>query len=374
MPAKPDPRSRLYTGYVASLRCERETDLPECLIPCSRRLRTGITRQDFFHTSLARNCWVSGSAPGDWPHAHILLFEHCQRLDSAGVARWLSGREAMSEEPAGVANLHANVDESAFDVAIRKIRAYIESGDTYQVNYTYRLRADVFGSPVKLCRLRERQPVPYGALMALPDGRSVLSYSPELFLRHENGKLTARPMKGTAPASGDPEMDARRARMLSEDEKNRAENLMIVDLLRNDLGRIAQSGSVQVPALFEVNAFGAVLQMTSTVTASVAQRSVADGSVQRGLSVRIHYWRAEKHTMEIIREVEPAARGLYTGAIGWFDLPESTQAVPNFCLSVPIRTLMLEAPDANGIRREKLVWGRGSCSTARHKKSTRNAS
>src|SRR5690606_11051865 len=108
----------------------------------------------------------------------------------------------------------------------------------------WRLRFDAYGSPLALYRrLRARQPVPYAALIALPDGRSVLSLSPELFVRHEQGRLLARPMKGTAPASGDAEEDARRASALAGDEKNRAENLMIVDLLRNVLGRVARLGS-----------------------------------------------------------------------------------------------------------------------------------
>ena len=106
---------------------------------------------------------------------------------------------------AGVAAIRASVDREAFTQAIDAVRAYIAAGDTYQVNYTYRLRFDAYGDPRALyARLRARQPVPYGALIALPDGRAVLSLSPELFVRHAQGELLARPMKGTAPA------DARR--------------------------------------------------------------------------------------------------------------------------------------------------------------------
>src|SRR5207247_867327 len=115
----------------------------------------------------------------------------------------------------------------------------------------------------------ERQPVPYGALIAMPDGRAVLSLSPELFVRHDQGLLTARPMKGTAAASGDAVRNQQTALALAADPKNRAENLMIVDLLRNDLGRVAQFGSVQVPKLFEVSRYNTVLQMTSTVQAQL---------------------------------------------------------------------------------------------------------
>jgi hypothetical protein len=114
--------------------------------------------------------------------------------------------------------------------------------------------------------------VPYGALIALDDGSAVLSLSPELFVRHEDGMLTARPMKGTAPAAP-PQQQAEnilRATNLAADPKNRAENLMIVDLLRNDIARVATTGSVEVPALFEVHRYASVLQMTSTITAHCA--------------------------------------------------------------------------------------------------------
>ena len=153
----------------------------------------------------------------------------------------------------------------------------IAAGETYQVNYTYRLHGQAYGSPIGLYRaLRARQPVSYGALVALPRQAAndvgapvemVLSRSPELFLRHEAGLVTARPMKGTAARHAPPEGDSETARLLAEDTKNRAENLMIVDLLRNDLGRIAQIGSVKVPELFSIEPYSTVFQMTSTVQA-----------------------------------------------------------------------------------------------------------
>jgi para-aminobenzoate synthetase/4-amino-4-deoxychorismate lyase len=116
----------------------------------------------------------------------VLLFDGCELLDGEQVQAWLA--RAPGEAPAGIAALRANVDEAAFTRAIDRIRDYIAAGDTYQVNYTYRLRFDAFGSPFALyARLRARQPVPYGALIGLPDGRAVLSLSPELFVRHDAG-------------------------------------------------------------------------------------------------------------------------------------------------------------------------------------------
>jgi para-aminobenzoate synthetase/4-amino-4-deoxychorismate lyase len=265
--------------------------------------------------------------------------------------------------------VRANVSEAQFTAALGRIHELIAAGDTYQVNYTYRLRFDAFGSIHALYeRLRARQPVPYGALIALPDNTALLSFSPELFIRHAGGELLARPMKGTAPAApreaenADAE-NARRSAALALDPKNRAENLMIVDLLRNDLGRVAQTGSVEVSKLFDVQRYSSVLQMTSTVRAQLRPgAALADifaalypcGSITGA---------PKRRTMEIIRELEPAPRGIYTGAIGWFDPPAETAPVGlapigDFCLSVPIRTLALAAPE-NGVRPGELGVGAG---------------
>ncbi|MBN4666417.1 bifunctional anthranilate synthase component I family protein/class IV aminotransferase, partial [Pandoraea nosoerga] len=266
----------------------------------------------------------------------------------------------------GVAALRSDVSDEAFDDAIARIHAWLSQGECYQVNYTYRLHFDAFGSPVALYRrLRARQPVPYGALVVLPGaqggaGRAIVSLSPELFLRHSAGHIEARPMKGTAPASGDAAVDAERSAALAADEKNRAENLMIVDLLRNDLGRLATPGTVSVPKRFEVTRFASVLQMTSTVTATLPS-TVTFADVLRALFPCGSITGAPKHrTMQLIGELESSPRGLYTGAIGWFDARgDDPHALGDFCLSVAIRTLELDAPAADGIRRGRLGVGAG---------------
>jgi len=208
--------------------------------------------------------------------------------------------------------------------------------------------------------------VPYGAFIGLPDGRSVLSLSPELFVRHDAGRLLARPMKGTAPASGDEKLDAVRSTALAADPKNRAENLMIVDLLRNDLGRIARTGSVGVPALFEVRRYSSVLQMTSTVQAQLADGASLDDILKALYPCGSITGAPKRRTMEIIHELEPAPRGIYTGALGWID-PSAANArdgagsvarFGDFCLSVPIRTLVLR-PEHNGVRHGELGVGAG---------------
>jgi para-aminobenzoate synthetase / 4-amino-4-deoxychorismate lyase len=286
----------------------------------------------------------------------FLLFEQCARLSRDEADAWLTQRDGGTAQPsvAGTAGVRASVDLMQFEAAIDAIHDAHRIGDSYQVNYTYRLGFDVFGTPAALYRrLRARQPVPYGALIALPGDRWVLSCSPELFVEKAGTTLRARPMKGTAPrAPDDPIADRNAAEFLANDPKNRAENVMIVDLLRNDLSRIAETGSVKVPALFSVEPYASVWQMTSTVEARLrARTSFAD--VLRALFPCGSITGAPKHrTMQLIETLESTPRGLYTGAIGWLDaggVSAAYDAWGDFCLSVAIRTLTLDAP-ANGTR------------------------
>ncbi len=354
-----EARSRLYSGHAGTLTCDDASGWPPLLAALKAALQQGLYAVPLLTYELGAHLQNLPARPVDGPLAQVLLFSQCDHLTGEQVASWLATRSAGPDQLAGVAGITANVDEAQFVDAIGRIRALIEAGDTYQVNYTYRLRFDAFGPLVALyARLRQRQPVPYGALVALPDGRALLSFSPELFVRHEAGMLQARPMKGTARASGNADIDAARARALAQDTKNRAENLMIVDLLRNDLGRVAVTGSVQTPVLFDVQRYGAVLQMTSTVQARLkADAALVDifdalypcGSITGA---------PKRRAMEIIHDLEPAARGVYTGAIGWFDPAPAGHAFGDFCLSVPIRTLALAAPQ-DGVRRGELGVGAG---------------
>ncbi len=371
------PRSRLYTEWHSTLRCDDAAQLPVMLAQMQAALGRGLHAVTLFSYELGARWQQIAPYPAPAPAiplAQVLLFSRCQRLSTEQVTAWLQQAGPDHDgAPAGIANIRASVGQQAFHDAIARIRAYIEAGDTYQINYTYRLQFDVFGSPVTLYQqLRARQPVPYGALIALPDGSSVLSFSPELFFRHAQGVLRAQPMKGTAPAApdqaGSDAENQRRATALGNDEKNRAENLMIVDLLRNDLGRVAVSGSVAVPQLFEVRRYGEVLQMTSTVTARL-QPHISLHDLLRALFPCGSITGAPKRrAMQIIRELETLPRGLYTGAIGWFDAPAGTdagtdtdtagEAIGDFCLSVPIRTLHLQAAQ-HGVRSGEMGVGAG---------------
>jgi para-aminobenzoate synthetase/4-amino-4-deoxychorismate lyase len=371
----PDARSRLYTGHTATLRCDDIGQWPQLLA----QMQAALTRGEYAVTvcsyelgaellELGAVAATAAAAPPSAdalpppPLAQVLLFKNCTQLSASEVGDWLAARSFPIERPAGIANIRANIDQQAFSGALARIRDYIEAGDTYQVNYTYRLRFDAFGSIHALyARLRGRQPVPYGALVRLDDGTAILSLSPELFARHENGVITARPMKGTAPAAPSAQAadNIQRATVLAADPKNRAENLMIVDLLRNDIARIAQTGSVEVPALFEVHRYSSVLQMTSTITARLREDATLADIFNALYPCGSITGAPKRRTMEIIRELEPDPRGVYTGAIGWFD-PRADGKVGDFCMSVPIRTLTLRAPDSpNGLRKGEMGVGAG---------------
>ncbi|WP_034350087.1 chorismate-binding protein [Herbaspirillum sp. GW103] len=358
-----EPRSRLYTGHVRTLACTDAAHFPAMLDEMQAALAEGQHAVALWRYELGAALQRLPHHPLSGPLARVLLFAHCAPLSAAEVDAWLSTQ--VRSDSAGITRLRSSVDETAFTAAIDRIRDYIAAGDTYQVNYTYRLHFEVLGDPITLYRrLRARQPVPYGALLRDESGGMVLSCSPELFVAHQQGTLKAKPMKGTARAvpvgeEGADTLNAQRALALSHDEKNRAENLMIVDLLRNDLGRVAVPGSVQVPHLFDVRRYGQVLQMTSTIRARLrADVTLADaiaalypcGSITGA---------PKRRTMEIIDELETEARGLYTGAIGWFEAPRAGgHAIGDFCLSVPIRTLELQAPQ-QGMRSGVMGVGAG---------------
>jgi para-aminobenzoate synthetase / 4-amino-4-deoxychorismate lyase len=262
------------------------------------------------------------------------------RLPLAWFAVYETRREtAPDEEPAADVDppgaWRSPVSEPAYRAAVERVRDLIAAGDTYQVNLTFPLRAPFRGDAEALyARLCRAQRAAYCALLRLGDV-SIVSLSPELFFRAAEGAMELRPMKGTRPRGRWVEEDDVLAAELAASPKDRAENLMIVDLLRNDAGRVADIGSVRVERLFEVERYETVHQLTSTIRADL--RPDADlpalfralfpcGSVTGAPKVR---------TTEIIAEVEDAPRGVYTGAIGMVSPGEAV-------FSVAIRTLLLD--------------------------------
>lgn len=220
-----------------------------------------------------------------------------------------------------------------------RIQAYLHSGDCYQVNYTQAFRASCEGSgAAAMDSLLATSNARHAAWLALPEGE-VLSLSPELFLRVEGRRITTRPIKGTAPRADDPAADAVLRRELEGSAKNRAENLMIVDLLRHDVGRHADTGSVQVAKLFEVESLPQVHHLVSTVTARLrADAHVVDlvrdcfpgGSITGA---------PKKRAMEIIAELEDTPRSVYCGSIGYIGADGEVE------LNIAIRTLLRTGSD-----------------------------
>ena len=386
------PSSRLYQGFEREHRCTDPIGLDAMWAQVDADLRSGLHA-----VLLADYEWgakllkagferlgVGDAGVGEASALRVLLFRELSMLSAAEVNAWLAQREAAQAGPAepaevvaqapaaGVMKLSPSVDRSAFTEAIARIHEAIAAGETYQVNYTYRLHGQAYGSPLSLYRrLRERQPVAYGALIELPEtalptdaATHVLSCSPELFLRHAAGQLTARPMKGTAARVAGAEGDSETARHLSIDTKNRAENLMIVDLLRNDLGRLAQVGSVRVPELFAIEPYSTVFQMTSTVQARL-KPDVGFADVLRAAFPCGSITGAPKHhTMQLIAGLETTPRGLYCGAIGWVEAPQGEAGCGDFCLSVAIRTLTL-GREVQGLRAARLGIGAGIVTDSR---------
>jgi para-aminobenzoate synthetase/4-amino-4-deoxychorismate lyase len=229
-----------------------------------------------------------------------------------------------------------SVSQSEYDRAIRSIKNHIHSGDTYQVNYTLRLRAPFFGDPWHLFLAMVRAQSP-GYSAFLDAGRfAICSASPELFFRLDGDHLTCKPMKGTVKRGRTLDEDIAMAEWLHYSEKNRAENLMIVDMIRNDLGRVADIGSVHVPRLFEVERHPTLWQMTSTVEARCG-KSIAE--ILTALFPCASITGAPKiRTTHIIADLETAPRGIYTGCIGFISPDRFAQ------FNVAIRTAVVDRP------------------------------
>nr|WP_101117201.1 bifunctional anthranilate synthase component I family protein/class IV aminotransferase [Neisseria meningitidis] len=271
-------------------------------------------------------------------------FADCTDTDAAS---WLARHS--DDLPAGISTPQSSVSETDYLDRIRQIHEAIRRGDTYQINYTTRLHLQAYGNPVSLYR-RLRQPVPYAVLSHLPDaeGQSAwtLCFSPELFLKiGSDGTISTEPMKGTAPILGDGQ-DERRAAELQADPKNRAENVMIVDLLRNDLGKIAQTGKVCVPEPFKVSRFGSVWQMTSTIQAQALPHTSFADILRAAFPCGSITGAPKKMSMQIIESLETEARGLYTGSIGYLN-PCSGGLGFEGTFNVVIRTLSLKPVSAS---------------------------
>lgn len=285
----------------------------------------------------------------------LLRFDHlCGRWEPGGARPPElpdPGVEGVSPAPFdGPVDPRFSIPEEEYVRKMEKIRRAIANGDVYQANLTGKFAFPFSGDPFSLyLRLRAAQPVPYGAFLRT-DSACIVSQSPELFFRVRKGKIETRPMKGTAPRGLTEASDRIAAHALKADPKNRAENVMIVDLLRNDLGRVCRTGSVRVSRLFEVQRYRTVLQMVSTVTGSLSPQSTFL-SLLRALFPSGSVTGAPKiSSMRILQRLEPSTRGIYTGAIGIL-LPGG-----DMTFSVAIRTVTVEGGQAEAGSGGGIVW------------------
>jgi para-aminobenzoate synthetase / 4-amino-4-deoxychorismate lyase len=268
------------------------------------------------------------------PLVDFYSFDRAVSMTADAATDWLA-RQCAPGDRAAVHNVSWTETRGTYRAKIAALKSHIERGDTYQVNFTFKCRFGLEGSALALYRhLRERQRVELGAYVRLAD-REILSFSPELLVRRQGDWLTLKPMKGTAARGASAEQDERIVARLKADPKTLSENVMIVDLIRSDLGRLAKIGSVCVEGLFDVETFETVHQMVSTVRGEVDAR-VPLGEVMAGVFPCGSVTGAPKvRTMELIDALEIEPRGVYAGALG------RVEPSGDFVFSVPIRTLVV---------------------------------
>ncbi len=313
---------------------------PKALMRSTRPNRQG---QPLTQPSAQPLAWI-----GIYPRSYAFDHETGKFVDGEppGLAHFRASEQAAAaREPSPAPEIAAEfaLTEAEYVKRIAAIHEWIRAGDVYQLNFTapFRLRTKA-GAAALYAHLRARQPVDYGAFLHWQAGSHILSFSPELFFRVDGEvvrrggrRIVSRPMKGTAPRGRTTREDLAIADWLRNDPKNRAENVMIVDLERNDIGRLAQFGSVRAEKLFAVERFPTLWQMTSTVSAEL-RPEVGFHDIFRALFPCGSITGAPKvRAMQLIAELEDGPRGVYTGAIGFFS-PRQT------VFNVAIRTLELD--------------------------------
>jgi para-aminobenzoate synthetase/4-amino-4-deoxychorismate lyase len=345
--------SLLFTAPLRTCVVNQPAELPGLFVEVESAVAGSLFAAGFF-TYECGNCFepkakMRAGRPGQ-PLAWFGIYERSYQFDHrAGqfVGGDPPGLAEPSEEnegenpPAGrPLDTVFGLTEPQYAERIEAIHEWIRAGDVYQLNFTAPLQVQSPGSPAALfAQLSKRQPVEFGAFLHCQAGRHILSFSPELFFlleeRGEARRITTRPMKGTAPRGRTAREDRDLAEWLRNDPKNRAENVMIVDLLRNDLGRLCSFGSVQVESLFALERFRTLWQMTSTVTGEL-RPEVRFEQIFRALFPCGSVTGAPKvRAMQLLAGLEEEPRGIYTGAIGYFSRERTV-------FNVAIRTLELE--------------------------------
>ncbi|MGA2808294.1 MAG: aminodeoxychorismate synthase component I [Terracidiphilus sp.] len=348
-PVATEPWTRLFTAPLRIVVANKPADIPQLFAEIEGAIAAGLFAAGFF-TYECGACFEpkANLRPGrsGMPLAWFGIYQRCHVFDHRTGA-FVDGDPPGLAESATANRAEQPAPTSAFDLTeqqyaerITAIHQWIRSGDVYQLNFTAPLRVQAQGSPAALySRLRSRQPVEFGAFLHWQPDRRILSFSPELFFRvqaHASGRsITTRPMKGTAPRGRTTREDCDQAQWLRNDPKNRSENVMIVDLLRNDLGRICTFGSVRAHSLFAVERYPTLWQMISTITGEL-RPEVDFHQIFRALFPCGSITGAPKvRAMQLISQIEQEPRGVYTGAIGYFSRERTV-------FNVAIRTLELD--------------------------------
>jgi para-aminobenzoate synthetase/4-amino-4-deoxychorismate lyase len=325
--------ARLYTAPVRVIAAHRPDEVSPALAALDAARAEGLHVAGYiaYEAGHALEPRLGGlSRESDTPLLWFGLFESVEQLAPDAIA-------ARLPDPAGawVGRPAPRISRSDYDAAFARVHDWIEAGDIYQANLTFRAAVRVIGDPLAAyAAIRSRAAAGYGGIV-WTGSDWLLSFSPELFFALRQGELIARPMKGTTPRGATPEADEAARGELAQDEKQRAENLMIVDLMRNDLTRIAAPGSVSVPELFKVETYPTLHTMVSTIAAKLAP-DIGPGQALAAIFPCGSVTGAPKiRAMEVIAAVEPDARGAYTGSIGRID-PDGDAA-----FNVAIRTLHL---------------------------------
>jgi len=363
-PGSAHQSSKLFLEPLRILRASTPSAIPELFA----QIESAVAAGQYVAGLLAYECGqafepVAGlpaaspsqlrSLPSTSPLAWFGVFERSYAFDHRsgefvggappGLADLVSTSSNDDTEAASQIELAPALTEQEFAHSIDSILEWIRAGDVYQLNFTFPLSGRTTSGPAALyARLRSRQPVDYGAFLHWQQGRHILSFSPELFFRIDNSatrRITTQPMKGTARRGRTTAEDRAIAERLQSDPKNRAENVMIVDLLRNDLGRLCTFGSVEVRELFALERYPTLWQMTSTIVGNlrpdagfydIFRALFPCGSITGAPKVR---------AMQLIAELERKPRGIYTGAIGFFSRERTV-------FNVAIRTISVDGDKA----------------------------
>ncbi|MBS7669744.1 aminodeoxychorismate synthase component I [Croceicoccus gelatinilyticus] len=332
--------ARLYRDPVAIFRADSADEVAPVLAEAEEARQGGLHLAGYlaYEAGLALEERLTPRLAGKdtGPLVWLCAFEGYETIPADAVAGWIAAQVHDEHGPPHLSPARPAIEREEYDAAFERVQQAIRAGDVYQANLTFRLHAAWAGDPLAIyAKLRTRAAAGYGAFVF--DGeRHHLSLSPELFFALKDGAAMLKPMKGTRPRGADAEADAAMVAELGASEKDRAENLMITDLMRNDVSRLAVPGSVQVRDAFAVETYPTLHQMTSTVRARLRDGEGAVDLLRTVFPCGSITGAPKIRAMEIIDEIEQSERKLYCGAVGRVD------AGGDAAFNVAIRTLSLE--------------------------------